>query len=91
MAQALPRVSVRREGGNICLHKYSPVPFLLETKQAVTYADLFLYFQGNTAAWWLLLELLRCPEGRCEQEEAERSRRGVAGAPGKSQQGMLQP
>lgn len=54
----------------------------------------FLYFQGNTATWWLLLELPRWPEGRCKQEEEEEAarsrRREVAVAPGKSQGGMLQ-
>lgn len=65
------RCSVCRVDGNICLHNYSSAPFLQDTRQAVTYSDLFLYFQGNTAAWWLLLELLQWPEGRCEQEEED--------------------
>lgn len=61
--------SVRQADGNICLHNYSSAPFLQDTRQALIYSDLFLYFQGNTAAWWLLLELLQWPEGRCEQQE----------------------
>lgn len=75
--QAAKYCSAHWAEGNICLHKHSPSPCLLETRQALTYADLFLYFQGNTAAWWLLLELLRWSEGRCEhQEEAAGRRRG---------------
>lgn len=51
--------------------------------------NLFWYFQGNTAACWLLPELLRWPEGRWKrqrEEEDARSARGVtasgAGAAG---------